>query len=80
MVNTSFTFHLGILEGGYSHNCLPLLTMYGGMAQVQFHLGNNQHGDIVIISFHLHQCMVEWHVTHSIEVIKNMALSYSLPL
>ncbi len=41
MVNTSFTFHLGIQEGG-----------------------------IAIVAFHLCQCMVEWHESHSIEVIK----------
>ncbi len=47
--------------------------MCGGMAQVQFHLGNSQQGGIVIVSFHLHQCMVEWHESHYTKVVKNMA-------
>jgi hypothetical protein len=56
------------------------VSMYGGMVQVQFHLGNSQQGGIVIVSFHLRQCMVEWHKSHSTKALTSMALSSSLPL
>ncbi len=79
MVNTSFTFRLGIQEKGIA---IVAFHLFQCMVEWQnpIHLGNSQQGGIVIVSFHLHQCIVEWHESHSIEVMKNMALSYSLPL
>jgi len=41
-----------------SHS-FPLWSMYGGMAQIPFHL-NNKKGDIVTFPSHYCQCMVEW--------------------
>jgi hypothetical protein len=75
MVNTSI--HLPFK---YCHNCLPLVSIYGGMEQLQFHLNNSQEGGIVTFAFHLCQCMVEWHESQSTYAIKKVASSYSFPL
>ncbi len=59
MVNTSIQLPLKYSRRGHCHNCLPLVSIYGGMEQVQFHLGNSQEGGIVMVAFHLYQRMVE---------------------
>jgi hypothetical protein len=43
-----------------------------------FHLGI-QEGGIVIIAFHLCQCMVEWHKSNSTEIITNKVAWSQLP-
>ncbi len=59
MVNTSIQLPLKYSRRGHCHNCFPFVSIYGGMEQVQFHLNTSQEGGIVIVAFHLHQCMVE---------------------